>query len=139
MGLNIYDDQGVPLGRQKFTWRELVQKPISKLDDDAFSRVRIILMNGIENEALRFSHAAARFKNDLRLPLADIRRGEHHQATMINWLIGADHSPLETTIAYEQVAIEVTAALARREPDPYIAQVLRFGLLDVFVHMHRYT
>ena len=139
MGLNIYDDQGVPLGRQKFTWRELVQKPISKLDDDAFTRVRIILMNGIENEALRFSHAAARFNNDLRLPLADIRRVEHHQATMINWLIGADHSPLETTIAYEQVAIEVTAALARREPDPYIAQVLRFGLLEDFDHMQRYT
>lgn len=139
MGLNIYDDQGVPLDRQKFTWRELVQKPISKLDDDAFTRVRIILMNGIENEALRFSHAAARFNNDLRLPLADIRRVEQHQATMINWLIGADHSPLETTIAYEQVAIEVTAALARREPDPYIAQVLRFGLLEDFDHMQRYT
>src|SRR3569623_250989 len=139
MGLNIYDDQGVPLGRQKFTWRELVQKPISKLDDDAFTRVRIILMNGIENEALRFSHAAARINNDLRLPLAAIRRVAHHQATMINWLIGADPSPLETPIAYEQKDSEVTAALARREPDPYIAVVLRFGLLEDFDHMQRYT
>ena len=40
------------------------------------------------------------------------KRQEQHQATMINWLISADHSPLETTIAYEQVAIEVTASVA---------------------------
>jgi hypothetical protein len=28
-----------------------VQTPTSKLDDDAFTRVRVILMNGIESEA----------------------------------------------------------------------------------------
>src|SRR3569832_703579 len=139
MSLNIYDDQGVPLDKQKFTWRELVQKPISKLDDKTFTRVRIILMNGIENEALRFGHAAARFNNELRLPLANIRRVEQHQATMINWLIGADHSPLETTIAYEQVAIEVTGAVAQREPDPYLAQTYRYGLLEDFDHLYRYS
>src|SRR3569833_776901 len=139
MSLNIYDDQGVPLDKQKFTWRELVQKPISKLDDDAFTRVRIILMNGIENEALRFGHAAARFNNELRLPLANNRRVEQHQATKNNKHNDTDHSPLDTTIAYDQVAIEVTAALARREPDPYIAQVLRFGLQEDFDHMQRFT
>src|SRR3569832_2489412 len=97
MSLNIYDDQGVPLDKQKFTWRELVQKPISKLDDDAFTRVRIILMNGIENEAQRIGHAAARFNNELRLPLANIRRVKQHQATMINWLNNTEHTPQETT------------------------------------------
>jgi rubrerythrin len=96
-------------------------------------------MNGLENEALRFQHAAARFNGSLRLPLAQIRRVEHHQATMVNWLLGADHSPLETTIAYEQVAIEVTAAMAQREPDEYVAQNMRFGLLEDFDHMHRYS
>jgi rubrerythrin len=58
---------------------------------------------------------------------------------MINWLIGPDHSPLETTIAYEQVAIDVTASVAQNEPDPYLAQVYRFGLLEDFDHMYRYT
>jgi rubrerythrin len=58
---------------------------------------------------------------------------------MINWLIGADHSPLETTIAYEQVAIDVTAAVAMNEPDDYLAQVYRFGLLEDFDHMYRYS
>lgn len=139
MALSLWDEKGCPLNRQRFTWRELVQEPISKLDDDAFTRVRVILMNGIENEALRFQHAAARMNGSLRLDLAQIRRVEQHQATMVNWLLGADHSPLETTIAYEQVAIEVTAAVAQREPDPYLAQVYRFGLLEDFDHLYRYS
>jgi hypothetical protein len=139
MSFTIHSNRGTPVNQQRFTWRELVQKPISKLDDDAFTRVRVILMNGLEMEAIRFQHAAARFNYHLRRPLAEIRRVEHHQATMINWLIGADHSPLETTIGYEQVAIEVTAAMAQREPDEYVAQNMRFGLLEDFDHMHRYS
>jgi hypothetical protein len=139
MGLSLLNTKGCALDRQRFTWRELVQQPISKLDDDAFTRVRIILMNGIETEALRFSHMAARCNADLRLPLAQVRRVEQHQATMVNWLLGADHGPLETTIAYEQVAIEVTAALALREPDSYLAQAYRFGLLEDFDHLYRFA
>ncbi|MDB5961296.1 MAG: hypothetical protein JWP59_2590, partial [Massilia sp.] len=110
-----------------------------KLDDDAFTRVRVIMMNGIEMEALRFSHMAARCNKDLRLPLALIRRSEQHQATMINWLLSPDHSALETTIAYEQVAIELTASIAQLEPDPYLAQTYRYGLLEDFDHLYRYA
>jgi rubrerythrin len=139
MALDLLTANGAPLDRQRFTWRELVSKPISKLDDDAFTRVRVILMNGIEMEALRFQHSCARMNHELRPALARVRRIEHHQATMVNWLLGADHSPLETTIAYEQVAIEVTAAVAQTEPDPYLAQTYRFGLLEDFDHMHRYS
>src|SRR5215218_3501662 len=140
MAINLFDSGGCPVDRQRFTWKELVQKPISKLDDDAFTRVRIILMNGIEHEALRFSHACARMNPpSLQLPLAQVRRVEHHQATLVNWLLGADHSTLETTIGYEQVAIEVTAAIAQAEPDPYMAQVYRYGLLEDFDHMYRYS
>ncbi|RLK45065.1 hypothetical protein [Cupriavidus plantarum] len=136
---NLLDAKGCPLDRQRFTWKELAPQPISKLDDDAFTRVRIILMNGIELDALRLKHIMSRFHGDLRVPLARVRRVEHHQATMINWLIGADHSPIETTIAYEQVAIEVTAAVAQTEPDPYQAQTYRFGLLEDFDHLYRYS
>lgn len=139
MALSLLDTKGTVLDKQRFTWKELVQKPISKLNDDAFTRVRVILMNGIENGAIRFKHACAWMNADLRLPLAQMRRVEQHQATMINWLLGADHSPLETTIAYEQVAIEVTAAVAQREPDSYLAQVYRFGLLEDFDHLYRYS
>ncbi|MGE3681921.1 MAG: hypothetical protein AB7G93_09360 [Bdellovibrionales bacterium] len=139
MSLNLIKDTGTPLEKQGFTWRELVQTPTSKLDCDAFTRVRIILMNGIEHEALRFSHACARMNQDLRVPLAMVRRVEQHQATMVNWLLPPDMSPLEITIAYEQVAIEVTASVAQSEPDPYLAQVYRFGLLEDFDHLYRYS
>jgi hypothetical protein len=139
MGVKLFDSKGVPLDKQRFTWKDMVQQPISKLDDDAFTRVRIILMNGLEVEALRFQHLCARMNKELQVPLAKVRRVEQHQQTTVNWLISSDHSPLETTIAYEQVAVEVTAAIARNEPDPYLAQVYRFGLLEDFDHLYRYT
>jgi hypothetical protein len=137
--LDLKSERGEPLDRQRFTWRDLVRAPVSKLDDDAFTRGRVILLNAIESDALRLSHACNRNHRLLRRSLVELRRIEQHQQTMIGWLLPADQSPLETTIAYEQVAIEVTAALAQHEPDPYLAQVLRFGLLEDFDHLYRYA
>lgn len=137
--MNLLDNKGVALADQSFTWKDMVGKPISKLDDEAFTRVRVILMNGIEADALRLGHIGARFHRKLRQPLAEIRRVEQHQQTAVNWLLSADHSPIETTIGYEQVAIEVTAAVARQEPDTYLAQVYRFGMLEDFDHLYRYS
>ncbi len=139
MAIDLLTDRGVPLEKQRFTWKDLVQPPYSKLDDDAFTRVRVILMNGIESEAVRFGHACARMNAELQLDLARIRRIEQHQQTLVNWLNPADQTALETTIGFEQVAIEVTAAVAQNEPDEYLAQVYRFGLLEDFDHMYRYS
>ena len=139
MSLDLMNEKGIELDEQQFDWRDLVRVPTSKLDDDAFTRVRIILMNGIESEALRFQHACARMNKDLQLALARVRRIEQHQQTMINWLLPADLSRLETTIGFEQVAIEVTASVAVHEPDPYLAQVCCFGLLEDFDHMYRFS
>ncbi|MFN7142732.1 MAG: hypothetical protein ACK4YP_03080 [Myxococcota bacterium] len=139
MALDIMGNRGVPIEKQEFDWRDLARAPYSKLDDDAFTRVRVILMNGIESEALRFGHACARMNKELQLPLARIRRIEQHQQTLVNWLNPPDQSPLDTTIGFEQVAIEVTAAVAQQEPDPYLAQVYRFGLLEDFDHMQRFS
>jgi len=139
MSVNLLDARGTPLDKQRFTLRDLVQKPISKLDDDAFTRVRVILANGLEQQANRFQHMCSQCSKELREPLAKVRRIEHYQQTVINWLLSSDHSPIETTIGYEQVAIEVTAAIAQQEPDPYLAQVYRFGLLEDFDHMYRYS
>jgi hypothetical protein len=121
---SLFDTKGCPLDKQKFTWREMAGKPISKLDDDAFTRVRIILMNGVETDALRLKNIGARFNGHLRQALAEVRRTEQHQATMVNWLLSA---------------IEVTAAVAQTEPDPYQAQTYRFGLLEDFDHLYRYS
>jgi hypothetical protein len=137
--LDILKERGVSLDKQRFTWKELAGPPYSKLDDDAFTRVRVILMNGLMSDGLRFLHVFGRRQRDLRVPLAEIRRVTHHQQTMVNWLNPADQSPLETTIGFEQVAIEVTAALAQQEPDPYLAQSYRFGLLEDFDHLYRFS
>lgn len=139
MAINLFTDRGVSLDRQKFTWKELVQNPISKLDDDAFTRVRTILMNGVELDSLRMKQVMLRTNGPLREPIAKLMRTEQHQATLINWLIGADHSPIETTIGYEQTAIEVTASVAQLEADPYLAQGYRYALLEDFDHLYRYS
>jgi hypothetical protein len=137
--LDIGKEKGIELSKQEFNWKDLVRVPTSKLDDDAMTRVRIILMNGIEASALRTQHAFARSNSELRLALARVRRVEQHQQTMVNWLLPADLTPLETTIGFEQVAIEVTASVAEHEPNPYMAQVYRFGLLEDFDHMYRFS
>ena len=139
MALDIRKEKGVPLDRQVFTWRELAGPTYSKLNDDAFTHVRVILMNGLETESIRFSHSCARMNRRLQGLLARVRRVDQHQQTLVNWLNPPDMSPIETTIGYEQVAIEVTAALAQQEPHPYLAQVYRFGLLEDFDHMYRFS
>lgn len=139
MTINLLQDKGTPLERQRMSWKDMVGKPISKLDDDAFTRVRGILMNGLELDSLRTKQVALRMNAEARVPLAQLLRVEQHQATTINWLIGADHSPLETTIGYEQTAIEVTASVAQLEPDPYLAQGYRYALLEDFDHLYRYS
>jgi rubrerythrin len=137
--LDLFKEKGIPLEKQVFDWTDIARTPTSKLDVDAMTRVRIILMNGIESEASRFQHAFARINKDLRLDLARIRRTEQHQQTLVNWLLPADLSPLETTVGYEQVAIEVTASVAQHEPDTYLAQVYRFGMLEDFDHLYRFS
>lgn len=139
MTVDLMKEKGIDLDKQLKGWREIIGTPFSKLNDDAFTRVRAILLNGIEMEALRFQHSFARNNPELRQTLARVRRSEAFQQMMVNWLLPADQSVLETTIAYEQVAVEVTASLAEHEPDPYLAQVYRFGLLEDFDHLYRYS
>lgn len=139
MTINLLQDKGAALDRQRFTWNDMVGKPISKLDDDAFTRVRVILMNGIESDSVRTKQAALRMNLPLREKLGQMMRAEQHQQTCINWLLGPDHSPLETTIAYEQVAIEVTASIAQLEQDAYQSQSYRYALLEDFDHLYRYA
>jgi rubrerythrin len=141
MAMNPFKERGIPLERQLRTWKQVALPPFRKQDVDAFTRCRVILMNGIENEAAVFSHGFARVSDDptLKAHLAALRRVEHQQQNTINWLNPADQSVLETTIAFEQVAIELTAYLARTEPDEYVKQAFDFGLLEDFDHLYRYA
>jgi hypothetical protein len=139
MAVDLTKEKGISLEQQFLNWRELSPIPFSKLNDDAFTRVRVILMNGVENEAWAFQHHLARMNRELREPLARVRRAEQHQQTMVNWMLPADQSVLETTIGYEQVAVEVTASVASHEPDPRLRDVYHFGLLEDFDHLYRFT
>ena len=138
MTVKLFDAKGTPLSKQMFTWKELVQRPISKLDDDAFTRVRIILMNGIEQQANRFQHACSQMNGELREHLAAVRRVEHHQQTVVNWLLSADtHRSRPRSL--RAGGHRGDRRVAQHEPDPYLAQVYRFGLLEDFDHLYRYS
>src|SRR3979490_245388 len=108
MSINLLRDRGTPLAQQKMSWKDMVGKPISKLDDDAFTRVRIILMNGLELDSLRTKQVALRMNRAARVELAQLMRVEQHQATAINWLIAPDHSPPDTPIGHEPAALAIT-------------------------------
>ena len=137
MPLDLLRDRGVPLERQHFTWTELVQPPISKLDADAFTRARVIAMSAIEAEAQRQSHAFGSVEPELREVLAVIRRLEHHQQTLVRGLLPPDLWPLEAALALEQTAIELGAGITCLEPDPYQAEMVRFAMLDHVDHLYR--
>jgi hypothetical protein len=57
----------------------------------------------------------------------------------VNGLNPGSQSPLETTIGYEQVAVDLTAWLARHEPNPALKAALDFALLEDFDHLYRYA
>ena len=101
-------------------------KPYDKNTVDPYTRLRVILMNGIEVEAVMFKHQFNRNcdNNDIRREVALTRRIEQQQQKHINWLKPLDESVLETTIGYEHVAVDLTAWLAAERARPYVKQAL---------------
>ena len=91
----------------------------SKQDVDPYTKVRIILMNGIEMEAAFFSHQFHRNCNDnnLRRELAMNRRIEQQQRNIsIGW-----NSLMKRNWKIRlamNMAVDLTAWLAQNEPDP---------------------
>lgn len=139
--LNPWQEKGIPLDKQIRSWKQIIREPYDKREVDAYSRARVILMNGIENEVWAYSHTFHRMTSnpEIKALLARTRRVEDQQQTTINWLNPADQTILETTIGYEQVAVDLTAYLARHEPDAYMREALHFGLLEDFDHLYRYS
>lgn len=121
--------------------KTLASKPYNKNTADPYTKLRIILMNGTEYEAVWNSHNFSRHcgNNDLRRELSLIRRVEQQQQKRIASLKPANETILETTISYEQLAVDLTATLASREKDKYVKAALDFGLLEDFDHLYRYA
>ncbi len=133
--------RGIPLDGQLRNWRELNVSPLDPDRADPYTRCRVITMNGIETEAILFSHQFSRHCPDpeVRRVLAEIRYVEQQQQKAVNWLLPGTASVLETTLGYEQVAVDLTAWVARMEPDPYLRQAYQFGVLEDFDHLYRYA
>lgn len=122
-------------------WKELYPKAYDKREVDPYTKTRIILMNGTEFEANWFSHQFARHvdDNDLRRDLALARYQEKQQQLKIGLLKPANETVLEHTIGYEQLAVDLTAELAKREVDCDVKRALDFALLEDFDHLYRYA
>lgn len=141
MSFNPLTEKGIPIDQQFRNWSELNVQPYTSSSVHPYTRTRVITMNGIETESIFFSHQFARHTPDpdIRNYLALTRRVEQQQQKAVNWLIPGNESALEVTIGYEQVAVDLTAYLARTEPDPYLRQAFEFGLLEDFDHLYRYA
>ena len=123
------------------SWNKVFLKPYDKNAVDPYTRLRVILMSGTEFESVRCTHAFSRscMNNDVRRRLAHIRRGEQIQQKRVAGLKPANESILEHTIGYEQLAVDLTAALALSEKNSYVKKQLDFALLEDFDHLYRYA
>lgn len=141
MSFNPLQEKGISLDKQLRTWEDISKRRFNKYDVDCYSRTRQILMNGIEVEAWNFKHAFARIceVEDTLNFLAMTKKFEDAQQTTVNWMTPEDQTVLETTLGYEQVAVDLTAWLAQNEPDDYVKETYNFGLLEDFDHLYRYS
>ncbi len=141
MTFNPFTEKPIKLEKCFEDWQKLAPTPYDKNEVDPYTQVRCILMNGTEYEMNWFMHQLARHTpdNDLRRDVALIRRSEQQQQKKIAALKPIDESILETTIGYEQLAVDLTATMARYEPDAYVRNTLDFALLEDFDHLYRYS
>lgn len=139
--MNPFEEKPVSVEKTILDWENVYPEPYDKMEADPYTKCRVILMNGIEVEAVMFGHNFHRncMDNDLRRDLAYVRRSEQQQQKRVNWLSPGDESQLETTIGYEQLAVDLTAWLAQHEPDAYAKQCMDFALLEDFDHLYRYS
>lgn len=122
-------------------WKRMYPKAYKKKDASPYTKTRIILLNGCEFEQQWFLHQFARHCTDaeLKKEIAYIRNQEQQQQKRISCLKPINENMLETTIAYEQLAIDLTAILAQNEKDKNNKAALDFALLEDFDHLYRFA
>ncbi len=139
--MNPFEQRPMAVENFFIDWNHMRPQSYDKRTVDPYTRTRVILMNGTEFENVWFSHQFQRNEpnNDIRRELALMRRQEQQQQKLISVIKPADETLLEHTIGYEQLAVDLTAELAQREPDPYVKKALDFALLEDFDHLYRYA
>ena len=122
-------------------WEHLWPESYDFREADPYTRTRVILMNGTEFENVWFSLQFFRHSvdNDLRRVLALLRRSEQQQQKAVSHLKPREESILAHTIGYEQLAVDLTAYLAKHVTDEGLKNALDFALLEDFDHLYRYA
>lgn len=135
----------VEIGKEKTklfdNWTKLYPISYDKNEVDPYTKTRVILMNGAEFEANWFLHQFSRHcpDNDLRREIALVRRNEQQQQKRIACIKPIEESILETTISYEQLAVDLTARLAQMEKNMHVKAAMDLALLEDFDHLYRYA
>ena len=139
--MNPFQEKAKDIEKTYKSWKSINVRPYDKETVDPYTRVRVILMNGTEFEAIwntsRYNRRCT--NNDVRRAMALIRRGEQQQQKRIANLKPINESILEHTIGYEQLAVDLTAILAQREKDANVKHQMDFALLEDFDHLYRYA
>ncbi len=139
--MNPFKEKAKPVESYLESFKDLYPKPYDKNATDPYTKTRIILATGAEYEANWHSHCMLRHiaDTDLRREISLSRFVEKQQQQKLSHLKPINESILETTIAYEQLAVDLTAEMAKKEKNFYVKKALDFALLEDFDHLYRYA
>ncbi len=139
--MNPFNEETKDINNYFMSLEKMYPKAYNKNKTGPYSKCRVILLNGTEYESVWFMHQFARHCNndEILSALSIVRRQEQQQQKRIACLKPINESILETTIAYEQLAVDLTACLARNETDSNNKMALDFALLEDFDHLYRFS
>ena len=139
--MNPFNEKSRSLENNFLPLKKMYPKSYNKSSTSPYTKTRVILMNGTEFESAWFMHQFARHCDtpEIKQALAVVRRQEQQQQKRISCLKPLNESILETTIGYEQLAVDLTATLAKHEKDENNIKALNFALLEDFDHLYRYA
>lgn len=141
MAFNPFNEKPQNLDALFMDWEKIYPISYGKDDVDAYTKVRCVLCNGAEFEAVWSKHQFSRHEpnNDLRREIALLRKQEQQQQKRVACLKPLDETVLEHTLTYEQLAVDLTAFMGKRAKDEYFKKALDFALLEDFDHLYRYA
>ncbi len=139
--MNPLKEETRDINQNFLSLKTMYPKPYDKKKASPYTKTRVILMNGTEYESVWFLHQFARNcdNDEIKGYLALVRNQEQQQQKLIACLKPLNESILETTIAYEQLAIDLTATLAQNDDDKANKEALNFALLEDFDHLYRFS
>ncbi len=139
--MNPFTERCKSLDNNFLPLKKMYPKSYNKERTSPYTKTRVILMNGTEFESAWFMHQFARHCDipEVKQALAVVRRQEQQQQKRISCLKPLGESILETTIGYEQLAVDLTAELAINEKDENNIKALNFALLEDFDHLYRFA